>query len=129
MAQCKSRTENGQRCRAKVLKNSAFCFMHDPANGKARAEARKRGGERRRVLHAGNSENIPTQVRTVADTLLILDYTLAETIPMENSIARGRLLIALSEAYIRALEVGELEKRIEEIENALKLNSTGNANS
>ncbi len=122
MAQCKSKTENGEKCRANALKGSTFCFMHDPANARNRAEARKRGGKRRRVTHAGNLASIPNQVRSLTDVMLILDYTLAEVIPMENSIARGRLLIALSDAYIKALEIGEVEKRLEDLEKAL-LNS------
>ena len=57
---------------------------------------------------------------TIAQATKILDYTLAEIIPMENSIARGRLLIALVAGYINAFEIGELENRLAAIENALK---------
>ena len=57
---------------------------------------------------------------TISQATRILDYALAEIIPMENSIARGRLLIALVAGYINAFQVGELEKRIMAIENVLK---------
>ncbi len=119
MAQCKSRNENGEQCRAKALKNKKYCFMHDPTSARKRAEARKLGGKRRRVDHAGDSAGLPTKVRSIAEVMMILDYTLTEVVPMENSIARGRLLIALSDAYIKALEIGELESRLEAIEKAL----------
>jgi hypothetical protein len=128
MAQCKARTGKGARCQAKALKNSAFCFTHDPACGKARAAAHRRGGERRRVDHSCDASKVPAQVRSIADAMVILDYTLAEVIPMENSLQRGRLLIALSEAYIKALEVGELERRLQELEQKVFANDNQTAN-
>ena len=100
-----------------AIKSSKFCFAHSPSHGRKRAEARKRGGQRRRVPHAGDAASMPAQVRTLADAMLILDYCLAEVIPMENSIQRGRLLIALCEAYFRGIEVGGIEERL----NALEL--------
>lgn len=93
--------------------------MHDPANGRARALARKKGGERRRIAHGGDVTLIPAQVRTVAEAVTILDYALAEVLPMENSIQRGRLLIALCAEYIKAFEVGELEARLDALEKAV----------
>jgi hypothetical protein len=119
MANCKAITANGQPCRAQALKSGRFCFVHDPAQGAARAKARRRGGERRRVEHAGDSSKIPVQVHTVSDARAILDYTLSEALPLENSIQRGRLLIALVDAYLRALEIGELEQRVQQLEKEM----------
>lgn len=117
---CKAKTTNGQPCQAQAIKGSAFCFTHDPASGAARAKARKRGGERRRVPHAGNPETIPASVRTIDDVLKVLDYALAESMPLENSIQRGRLIVAIASAFIEAIKTGELESRLAAIESALK---------
>lgn len=92
------------------------CFAHSPAKGAERAAARKLGGLHRQTRHGGNPSNIPEQVRTLADVLLILDYTLKEIAALENGINRGRALIALAEAYIKALQVSELEARIAALE-------------
>jgi hypothetical protein len=119
MAHCKARSANGEPCRAQALKGGRYCFTHDPAQGAARAKARRRGGERRRIEHAGDSSQIPTQVRTVRDATAILDYALAEALPLENSIQRGRLLIALVDAYVKAFEIGELEQRLEQLEKEI----------
>ena len=118
---CKAHTTNGQPCRAQALTDSRYCFIHDPAQGVARAKARKRGGERRRVPHVGNPEIVPAQVRKIDDVLKILDYALAESMPLENSIQRGRLIVAIAGAFIEAIKVGELESRLAAIESALKL--------
>ena len=119
MAKCKAKTTRGP-CKAQALQAGQYCFTHDPASGKARATARKLGGKRNRTPHAGQADILPVTVATIAQATKILDYALAEIIPMENSIARGRLLIALVAGYINAFQVGELENRIMAIENALK---------
>jgi hypothetical protein len=120
MAKCKAQTTNGQPCQAQAIKGSRFCFIHDPAQGAARAMARKRGGQRRRVPHAGNPATVPAQVRTIEDVLKVLDYVLTESMPLENSIQRGRLLVAICGAFIEAIKTGELESRLAAIESALK---------
>ncbi len=119
MAKCKGKTTRGP-CKAQALQGGRYCFTHDPASGKARATARKLGGMRNRTPHAGQADILPATVATISDATKILDYTLAEIIPMENSIARGRLLIALVAGYINAFEIGELENRLAAIETALK---------
>lgn len=117
---CKAKRRDGTPC-PNAAGESGYCFTHDPARGAERAQARRRGGERRRVPHAGNASKVPTQVRTLADVLAILDYALAEAVPMENSIQRGRLLVQIAHAFIEAIKTGELEARLLAIENALKL--------
>jgi hypothetical protein len=113
---CKARTQSGKPCRMKPLKGSKYCFTHDPANASERAKAHKKGGANRRVSHHGDSNNIPQEIKTLDDANKILSYTLAEVIPMENSISRGRLLIALYEAFLKSFEIGELEQRIAALE-------------
>jgi hypothetical protein len=120
MAKCKATTTSGQPCQAQAIKGSRFCFTHDPTSGAARALARRRGGQRNRTPHAGNSENIPAQVRTLDDVLKVLDYALTEAMPLENSIQRGRLIVAIASAFVEAIKTGELENRLAALESALK---------
>jgi len=97
--------------------------MHDPGSGRSRAIARKRGGQRNRPMHAGDPATVPAKVRTLGDVLAVLDYSLAEAMPLENSIQRGRLLIAICSTFIEAIKVGELEQRLTELERAILPNS------
>lgn len=117
---CKAKNARGEPCAAHAGADG-FCAFHSPAHGKARAEGHRRGGERNRIPHAGNADALPKQIRTLTDVLTILDYTLAETLPLENGIQRGRLLVALAHAFVEAIKTGELESRVEAIESALKL--------
>jgi hypothetical protein len=116
MAHCKAKTKSGQPCRAQGIKGSRFCFIHDPAQGAARAKARKKGGQRRRVSHAGDVSKIPASVRTIGDVLQVLDYALCETLAHENSIQRGRLIVAIAGAFIEAIKTGEFEARLAALE-------------
>ena len=117
---CKAKTHDGKPCKAKPIKGSKYCFIHDPASGEARAQARKLGGQRQRTPHGGNPDNLPKQIKTLEDIRLLFDYTIAEVIPMENSIPRGRLLLAIIEQGVKLFEVGELEERIKNLEQGIK---------
>ena len=45
---CKVVKENGEPCRSAPLKDSDYCWMHDPEHAEEVAEARRLGGLRRR---------------------------------------------------------------------------------
>lgn len=117
---CKAKLKSGRPC-PNAAGQSGYCFTHDPARGAERAAARKRGGQRQRVPHAGNADDVPKQVRTLDDVLKVLDYALAEALPLENSVQRGRLLVQIAHAFIEAIKTGELEQRLSVIEAALKI--------
>ena len=119
MATCAARTTKGQPCQGQAINGSRFCFAHDPASGQARALARKRGGQRRRVGHAADASKLPGQVRSAADVLKVLDYALAEVLPLENSVQRGRLIISIAGAFDEAIKTGELETRVAALEKLL----------
>lgn len=116
MTKCKAKTKSGKACGMSPLKGMQYCFTHSPEVGAERAMAHRKGGERQRTPHYGDDSIIPCEVSTLADANKILAYTLAETVPMENSIARARLLLALYDSFVKSFEIGELEKRIQLLE-------------
>src|SRR5574341_33272 len=114
---CKANTKNGEPCGAYALADSDYCYMHDTARGADRAAARKLGGLHRRVNHGwGDISALPKQIRTLTDVLALLDYVLAEAIPLENSIARTRALIALAAEFTNAIRGGDIEARLQALE-------------
>ena len=120
-ATCKGTKKDGGKCTAHAGPDG-FCTFHSPAHGRARAEGRKRGGERHRIPHgAMDAAALPGETRTLADVLKILDYAMSEAVVMENGVQRGRLLGAIANGYIQAIQVGELEQRVAAIEAALKV--------
>lgn len=120
MAKCKATNASGQPCQAQAIKSSEYCFTHDTPSAAARQAARKRGGYRRRVGHTGNPSSLPEQVKTIDDVLKVLNYALKESLPLENSVQRGRLIVAICSAFVDAIKTGELENRLAAIESALK---------
>jgi hypothetical protein len=118
---CKATTKTGQPCAAWALAGSDFCFWHDPAKTKARAEARARGGRARHgrhIGHVGNTE--PVEIRHMGDVVTLLQQTINDALSLENSLQRARTIGSLASVIIKALEYATLQERVEALEQALK---------
>jgi hypothetical protein len=118
---CKGKTKSGAPCGMAALSGGKYCYTHEPTNARDRAQAHKLGGARTRADHSSDGADLPTAPRTVNDAMIVLDYTLRELLPLENSIQRARTLIALVAGYIDAIKIGEMEARLAALENALKV--------
>lgn len=117
--QCEANNKDGEKCKA-FANESGFCFMHDTSKGIERAIARRNGGLATKKPHYADAERLPDSIRKIEDVFIVLDYALSETVGLDNSINRGRLLVSIAHGFIEALKIGELEKRLEAIEIALK---------
>lgn len=120
MTNCKAITTNGKRCNAKPKAGESYCFIHDPKQAAARAQARRKGGQVHKTAHGADPAIIPNKINTIQDARQILLYTLQEILPMENSIPRARVLIALFDSYNESIKTGELAERLTAIESILK---------
>lgn len=119
-AKCSGKNAKGGDCGA-FAGPSGFCFMHDASKGRERALARRNGGLSTKKPHTADASLIPSEIRSIEGVFAVLNYALRESIILDNSIARGRLLVSIAHGYIEALKVGELEKRLEALEMALKI--------
>jgi hypothetical protein len=118
---CTGLTKNGDRCGAPPTHDGDFCFWHSPEHAEEAAAARKLGGQRRRreSTLAGAYEVGPLD--NVGGIRRVLEIVIFDALGMETgSVARGRLLIAGTQALTKLLEVGELEERLAAVEAALK---------
>jgi hypothetical protein len=113
--ECQAVTRAGRVCGAHALRDGDYCYMHAPEKSAERSSARRLGGLRRSA-HTGDVSALPLTVRAVGDVLEVLDYTLAELAALSNGVARNRGLIALCGEYIKALEIGEIERRLQALE-------------
>jgi len=117
---CKAPNDQGQPCRAAPVRESDFCFWHDPDRAEEAAQARKLGGQRRRreSTLAGAYDVGPLD--TVGGIRRVLEIVTYDGLGMEISIARGRMLISAVQALTKLLETGELEGQVSEILSILK---------
>ena len=119
-AKCKAVTKNGERC-PNAPSASGYCFTHDPSRGKERARARRRGGLNRTTPKVADASMVKTPIRDVAGVMNLLDVATLDTLAQDNSAQRTRALVAIALAYFKGLEVGEIEARLDAIEQALKV--------
>jgi hypothetical protein len=117
---CKAIRSNGESCRAAPLRDSAFCLWHDPEQADVVAEARRLGGARRKrettLAGAYDIEGLGS----VAEIRRIVEIAVLDALSLENSVARGRLLVACALAGAKLLEVGELDERLTAVEATLR---------
>ncbi len=95
--------------------------MHDATKGKERAAARRNGGLATKQPHYADATVLPLAIRNIESVLIVLDYVLQESVGLDNSIQRGRLIVSIAHGYIKALKVGEMEQRLKAVEMALKM--------
>jgi hypothetical protein len=118
--QCAFKLPSGEPCRAAPLKDGAFCLMHSPEHAQEMQEARRLGGLRRRrevtITGAYEFEGL----ETVSGIRRLVEVAVLDTLGMENSISRNRTLAYLAMVALRALEVGNVEERIQALEQAVK---------
>lgn len=112
---CQATTREGRPCKAPPLAGRPYCFAHDPEKAEERREARRRGGER--------SRRPPIELVELGSAGAVreaLERVLAETLVLGNSIRRNRAAGYLLGIVLRALEQGELEDRVERLEEILE---------
>jgi hypothetical protein len=124
--QCAATKRNGQPCAAYAVAGGDFCFWHDPDRQADRDAACSRGGKARHGRAIGTTgAGDSVALSTVADVVCILRDTIRDCLALENSIARARTMGYLAGMAVRALEVSELEARVEALERTLKVRGEG----
>jgi hypothetical protein len=117
--QCAFRFPNGELCRMAPLKEGQCCWAHSPEHAQEAQEARKLGGLRKRreatVSLAYDFEGLDT----VAAIRRLLEIAATDTLGLDNSVSRNRMLVSVVQAALQALEKGELEQRIELLEQSV----------
>lgn len=112
---CSATNRRGQPCAMAAQRDREFCFIHDPAKARDRAEARRLGGRRRQTTR-GAAPPESVSLRRVAEILELLETVTVDTLRQENSAQRSRAVVALAGLALKAVEVGELEERVAALE-------------
>lgn len=116
MTQCTYINANGEQCKANPMKDSQYCFTHNPDTREEHALAVIKGGK----LSKRDRLNLPpVEVKTPNDVVSLLEETI-------NGIRSGKIPpnVANTIAYIcghalKAMENANLDQRVEMIESVL----------
>ena len=90
--------------------------MHSPEHAKEMQEARKLGGHRRKREATLSGAYDFEGLTTVDSIRRLVEVAVLDTLAMENSISRNRTLAYLAQVALRTLEIGDLEQRVEALE-------------
>lgn len=112
---CKHR-KGKRRCRNYALTGDDYCFFHSPRKAKQRTDAQRKGGkkalaEKKRVLQQSN-----IQIENTSDVVQLLNETINQVRTGQIEVKIANSVGYLSGICLKALEQGDLEKRLEALE-------------
>lgn len=116
---CQFEKRDGSSCNAKPLRNSEFCYFHDPSNESDRISASVRGGKNGR-LRALPADTPDFEVSSASDLAALLGKTISQVRRGEIDPRIANAVGYLSGVLLRAREQGELEERLNVLEIALE---------
>jgi len=117
---CRAKTPDGSSCQAAALSGSDFCFFHDPDRADERQAARSFGGSRNRMKTL--SADVPdVKVESCQDVVKLIGETINQVRKGQLDPRAGNAIGYLANVLIKAYEQGSLEKRIEDLEAAVKV--------
>lgn len=111
--QCKCKKRDGKGCGAPALTDRAYCAMHAQP-GRA-AELGSKGGRRRAVFSPGDLRDFAAP-KTAADLRELLAESIIEIRAGKLDPRIANALGYLGASYLRALEVSEVEARLDALE-------------
>ncbi len=113
---CKGQTRTGEPCSAQPRPGRPWCAWHDPELASEQASWRAKGGaERSNARRAGKA--LPRDLQDVRDALLRALSGL-EAGEVEPRVAGAMAAVARAVCHVQ--EVGDLERRLTEMEVELK---------
>ena len=115
---CTVRRTDGQPCRTAPQLGSDYCWMHDPANAEAVAEARKLGGHRRKREIAVRGAYDMENVNSVEGAQRVIEIALLDLLSLDPSLSRCRSLLYAAMIIFKGLEVSDFAERLKALEAA-----------
>src|SRR5262249_37334963 len=109
--------QNGQQCRARALSGQKYCALHS-SPGKA-AELGSKGGRRRTVYKLDDLKPCEPP-KSAADLRDLLGQSIVEIRTGKMDPRMANALGYIGACYLRALEVADIESRLEKMELQIK---------
>ena len=117
---CKARNDRGDACRAAPLREGDFCVFHDPEHAEVVQEARRAGGQRRKREATIATAYDFQGLTSVQEIRRLIEVAAFDALNLDNNISRVRALGYLAQVSVTLLEKGELEERLQAVENAIE---------
>jgi hypothetical protein len=108
------------------MRDSSFCFWHDPAKADDVADAQRLGGIRRRRERSVATAFDFTGLSSIESIRRLLEIAATDALSLETSVARVRALISVSVAAAKLLETGELAEQLATIEVLVRRRADAN---
>jgi len=99
------------------MRESHFCFFHDPAMAAKRTLSRKAGGKHRRIPTPADSA--PLRLSTVSEVIVQLENTINRVRDGHINAKDANAIGCLSGILLKALEQGRVEERLTALEQIL----------
>ena len=117
--QCRGTKADGTPCRANAMTGSEYCFFHDPAKAEEQEAARQAGGRvGKTTVLSPDTPDAP--LSSMADVVALLGQTINQVRRGEVDPKVANAVGYLASALLRALEQGDIEKRLAELEAIIK---------
>ena len=112
---CKAKTRAGTPCQVAALPGADYCFFHDPAKADERREAQGLGGRQNRMktLDAAAPD---VKIEDCQDVVALMSGTINQVLKGQIDPRVANTVGYLANVTIRAVEQGNLERRIAELE-------------
>ena len=117
--ECQAVKPDGSRCQAAALRGSRFCFFHDPDKASERRAAQAYGGSQNRMKTL-DADAPDVKVADCHDVVALVSETI-------NQVRKGQIdprvanaVGYLANVMIKAIEQGELEGRLADLERLTK---------
>lgn len=113
---CKALKWDKTPCEAQSLKNSSYCFRHDPKTKGAQLLASSKGGQNRRLQGQYGDPQILTSPRDIQDFIsTVINSVWTGKIPVPVGTSLG----FLSRCWLDAYEASDTQKKLDEFEERL----------
>jgi hypothetical protein len=117
--QCTFVKSNNERCSANAIKDSYFCYWHDPnISEEEKKKAQILGGQGNRIRI---KEPLPElKINETSDIIVLLEDTINRVRNGSLDLKLGKGIAYIASILLRALEISDIENRLEYIEVELK---------
>jgi hypothetical protein len=116
---CGATKDDGSPCEAAPRTGGEYCFWHDPEHAGEVAEAGRLGGLRRRREKTVAAAYDLDGLSSVDQVRRLLEIAVMDTLGLENSIARSRVLAYLAQVALKVVEAADLQERVAALETAM----------